>query len=91
MARKQQQIVQLYKKMLEIAARRGINTRPSMTPTEFTQVVGREWTEAESTVAGLTALYCRGRFSSSSLSGEELTQAVDQINALRRLVRAIRQ
>lgn len=91
MARKQQQIVQLYKKMLEIAARRGINTRPSMTPTEFTQVVGREWTEAESTVAGLTALYCRGRFSSSSLSGEELNQAVDQINALRRLVRAIRQ
>jgi len=91
MARKQQQIVQLYKKMLEIAARRGINTRPSMTPTEFTQVVGREWTEAASTVAGLTALYCRGRFSSSSLSGEELTQAVDQINALRRLVRATRQ
>src|SRR5690348_13301898 len=84
LARKQQQIVQHYKKMLKIAARRGINTRPSMTPTEFTQVVGREWTEAESTVAGLTALYCRGRFSSSSLSGEELTQAVDQINALRR-------
>jgi len=48
-------------------------------------------TEAESTVAGLTALYCRGRFSSSSLSGEELTQAVDQINALRRLVRTTRQ
>lgn len=90
LARKQQQIVQHYKKMLEIAARRGINTRPSMTPMEFTQVVGREWTEAESTVAGLTALYCRGRFSGSSLSGEELTQAVDQINALRRLVRASR-
>lgn len=90
LARKQQQIVQHYKKMLEIAARRGINTRPSMTPIEFTQVVGREWTEAESTVAGLTALYCRGRFSGSSLSGEELTQAVDQINALRRLVRASR-
>jgi protein-glutamine gamma-glutamyltransferase len=91
LARKQQQIVQHYKKMLEIAARRGINTRPSMTPTEFIQVVGREWTEAESTVAGLTALYCRGRFSSSSLSGEELTQAVDQINTLRRLVRTTRQ
>ena len=90
LARKQQQIVQHYKKMLEIAARRGITTTPSMTPMEFTQVVGREWTEAESTVAGLTALYCRGRFSGSSLSSEELTQAVYQINALRRLVRASR-
>jgi hypothetical protein len=87
-ARKQQQIAQLYKKMLKIAARQGIDTRPSMTPTEFTRLVGRQWTEAESTVAGLTALYCRGRFSRSPLSGEELHHAIEQINVLQRLARA---
>lgn len=89
-ARKQQQIAQLYKKMLEITARQGIHIRPSTTPTEFTQLVGREWAEAGSTVAGLTSLYCRGRFSASSLSSEELTQAVEQIGVLQRLARATR-
>jgi protein-glutamine gamma-glutamyltransferase len=89
-ARKQQQIVQLYKKMLEIAGRRGIHITPSTTPIEFTQLVGKEWTEAESTVAGLTSLYCQGRFSRLSLSSDQLTRAVDQISALQRLARATR-
>jgi hypothetical protein len=86
-ARKQQQIVQLYKKMLEIASRRGVHIRPSTTPKEFASLVGSEWTEAGPTAVRLTALYCQGRFSNSPLSSEELNQAVDQISALQRLTR----
>lgn len=86
--RKHQQIVQLYRKMLDIAARRGIQIRPSTTPKEFTELVGRHWIEAEPSAVQLTSLYCRGRFSGSSLSSEELNQAVDQISVLQRLMRA---
>jgi hypothetical protein len=86
----QQQIVQHYRSMLRIAARRGIHIAPSMTPTEFARQVRQSWSEAESAVVELTALYCRGRFGTSSLSGEELLRAVDQIRALERLARASR-
>ena len=86
--RRQHQIVQHYRSMLRIAARRGIRIAPSTTPTELTQHVRESWSEAESAVVELTALYCRGRFGNSSLSGEELLRAVDQIRALRRLARA---
>ena len=89
-ARKHQQIVQLYRKMLEIAVRRGIHIRPSTTPKEFAELVGQHWTEAQPTAMKLTLLYCRGRFSGSSLSNEELNQAVDQISALQQLIRVTR-
>jgi len=87
-ARKHQQIVHLYRKMLDIAARRGIQIRPSTTPKEFAELVGRHWIEAEPTAVKLTSLYCRGRFSGSSLSSEELNLAVDQISVLQRLMHA---
>jgi hypothetical protein len=87
-ARKHQQIVHLYRKMLEIAARRGIQIKPSTTPKEFADLVSRHWIEAEPTALKLTSLYCQGRFSGSSLSSEELNLAVDQISALQRLMRA---
>ena len=87
-ARKHQQIVHLYRKMLEIAARRGIQIKPSTTPKEFADLVSRHWIEAEPTALKLTSLYCQGRFSGSSLSSEELNLAVDQISVLQRLMHA---
>ena len=88
--RTQQQIAHLYRTMLDIAARKGVVSRPSTTPMEFVQMVGREWAEAQSMVAGVTALYCQGRFSGSTLSREELARAVEQIGTLQQLARAPR-
>lgn len=86
-ARAQQQIVQLYKKMLELSARRGIRITSSTTPKEVSRLVTEQWREADATVARLTTLYCRGRFSVDSLSSEELLQAADDIGTLKRLAR----
>jgi hypothetical protein len=86
-ARTQQQIVQVYKKMLVLAARRGIRITPSTTPTEVSRLVSEGWQNAESTVVRLTTLYCRGRFGVGSLSSEELVQAAEDIGILKRLAR----
>ena len=83
--RAQQQIVHVYRKMLELAARRGIRVTPSTTPTEVARLVRERWADAESVVTRLTALYCQGRFGVKSLSGEELNQAVEDIAVLKRL------
>ena len=48
--RTQQQIVQQYKKMLDLAARRGITVTPSTTPTEVLELIQQGWGEAESAV-----------------------------------------
>ena len=90
MIRKQQHIAQLYRKMLNLMARQGLSKRPTSTPTEFLQLVRSEWSEAGSMVAELTALYCRGRFSGSSLTHEENALAVKQIRSLERLSRNTR-
>jgi hypothetical protein len=84
-ARTQQQIVQLYKKVRELAVRRGIRISPSTTPTELTHLVSEQWIDAESTVQRITALYCRARFGLGLLSSEELKQAVEDIGLLKRL------
>lgn len=86
-ARTHQQIVHMYKKMLDLAARRGIHITPSTTPTEVSRLVAERWTDAESRVMSLTTLYCRGRFGMGPLSSEELLQAVEDIGALKRLTR----
>jgi protein-glutamine gamma-glutamyltransferase len=86
-AKTQQQIVQLYKTMLELLAKKGIHSTPSTTATELGRLVSERWAAAEFTVARLTALYCRGRFGVQSLSGEELLHAVEEIGALKRLTR----
>ncbi len=88
--RTQQQVAQLYRNMVDVAARQGVISRPSTTPKEFVQLVGREWSEAGSMVAEVTALYCRGRFSGSTLSREELARVVEQITALQQVARATR-
>ena len=85
-ARTQQQIVHMYRKMLELSARRGIRITPSTTPTEASRRVSERWESAESTVVRLTTLYCRARFGVGSLSSEELTQAVKDLAVLKRLV-----
>jgi transglutaminase-like putative cysteine protease len=88
--RKQQQIAQLYRKMLDVVARQGLVKHPASTPTEFLQLVRTEWSEAGSMVAELTALYCRGRFSGSALTHEEIALAAKQIRSLQQLNRAAR-
>jgi protein-glutamine gamma-glutamyltransferase len=90
MLRKQHHIAQLYRKMLEVLARQGLVKRSSATPAEFVQLVSSQWSEAGSLVAGLTALYCRGRFSASALTREELSHAVERLSSLQKLTRAIR-
>jgi len=86
-ARTQQQIVHVYRKMLELSARRGIRITPSTTPTEASRLVSERWVAAEFTVVRLTTLYCRARFGVSSLSTEELMQAVKDLAVLKRLAR----
>jgi hypothetical protein len=86
-AKAQQQIVQLYKKMLALSAQRGIPITPSTTPTEVARLVGERWIAAETIVFRMTALYCRARFSVRSPSSEELIQADEDIGILRRLAR----
>jgi hypothetical protein len=86
-ARAQQQIVQVYKRMLDLSARRGIGITPATTPTELAHLVGQQWVDAESLVARLTALYSRGRFGTNALSSEELRTAVEDLAVLKRLAR----
>jgi hypothetical protein len=86
-ARTHQQIVQLYRKMLELFARRGIRISSSTTPMEILQLVSERWAAAEATAVRLTTLYCRARFGVDSVSSEELTQAVDDLAVLKRLAR----
>ena len=89
-AKTQQQIVQMYRKLLELSVRRGMRITPSMTATDVARLVSERWAEAESTVARLTTLYSRGRFGVHSLSGEELMQALEDIATLKRLARTSR-
>ncbi len=88
--RKQQHIAQLYRKMLDVAARKGLTKYPTSTPMEFVQVVRRDWSEAASMVAELTAMYCRGRFGPSALTREELARIGEQIRLLQRMNRTAR-
>jgi len=86
-ARAQHQVVQIYKKTLELARKRGLRISPSTTPTEVARLVGEQWTDAAPTMHRVTELYCRGRFGVSSLSGEDLKQAVQDMAQLKRLSR----
>lgn len=85
--RTQQQIVQLYRKMLQLSAGRGIPITPSTTPTEVPRLVRERWLVAEPMVARMTSVYCRARFGIDSLSTDELRQTVQDLGALKRLAR----
>jgi len=83
----QQQIVNLYKKIITMTTRQGIKVHPSTTPLEFVRLVSQHWTAGGAIVADFTELYCRGRFSGSALSREDLARAEEQVKALQRLSR----
>ena len=83
--RTQHQIVQVYKKMVELAARRGIPVTPSTTASELEQLVSQRWETAETAVRRVTTLYCRARFGVRSPSSEEIRQAAEDIGLLKRL------
>jgi hypothetical protein len=87
---KQQHIAKLYRKMLHVMAGQGMIKHPASTPMEFLQLVRTEWSEAGLIVAEFTALYCRGRFSGSVLTHEEMALAAKQIQSLQQLNRATR-
>lgn len=84
------QIINLYKKMVRIASQRGIVMHPSTTPLEFVRLVSANWKSGELIVADVTALYCRGRFSRTPLSREELARAREGIVALQHMSQAMR-
>ncbi len=84
----QHQVSELYRIMLDVVERRGIIRRPSTTPLELVREVHKQWAEADSVVAKVTALYCRGRFSESALSHDEIVHVEDQVRALQQLSRA---
>ena len=89
-ARTQHQIVQVYRKMLDLSVQRGIRITASTTPTEVARLVSEKWADAGSLVARLTAVYCRARFGVDPLSGEELRAAVEDLGMLKRLARMSR-
>lgn len=86
----QQQIVHLYKKIIAVTTRQGVLVRPSTTPLEFVRLVSRNWSAGGAIVADFTELYCRGRFSGSALSREDLARAEEQVKALQQLSRTPR-
>lgn len=83
-----EEVTKLYRKMLELVERQGIIRRPSTTPLEFAREVRRHWSEADPVIAKVTALYCRGRFSESTLSHDEIAHIADQVRALQQLTRS---
>ena len=85
-AKTQQQIVQVYKKMLELAGRRGVQVTPSTTPTELARLMSQRWEAAETAVRRVTTLYCQARFGVRSPSSEELRQAAEDLGSVKRLV-----
>ncbi|HEY6085261.1 MAG TPA: DUF3488 and transglutaminase-like domain-containing protein [Nitrospira sp.] len=85
--RRQVHITRLYQSMLRAAARQGLVKSPSTTPTEFARLVAGKWTAGAAIVAGLTELYCRGRFSAVALTTEELARAEHEIRSLEQLSR----
>jgi transglutaminase-like putative cysteine protease len=89
-ARTHHQIVQVYRKMLDLSVQRGIRITPSTTSTEIARLVSEKWVDAESLVARLTAVYGRARFGVNPLSGEELRAAIEDLGTLKQLARMSR-
>ncbi|HEU5407155.1 MAG TPA: DUF3488 and transglutaminase-like domain-containing protein, partial [Nitrospira sp.] len=66
--RDEQLIVQLYGRMINHLARRGISKLTAMPPLEFVRLTQERWRDAGSAVASITNLYCRTRFGQISLT-----------------------
>ena len=83
-------ILQLYHRMLRTLERQGVSKLPAATAGEFARLVEQEWKAAGPMVAGVTALYCQGRFSRIPLTSEELSRAAEQVGHLQSLRRTTR-
>lgn len=83
--RQQSRITKIYKQMVHTVARAGVAKPPTTTPLEFARLVATKWASAAEAVSQLTDLYCRGRFSETQLTAEELVHAEQQLRALQRL------
>jgi hypothetical protein len=76
----------LYRRFLEILARRGLRRPPHLTPLEFArQAAGPSGWPAE--VTALTAIFCRGRYGGQPPSPEDLRRAEELLQTLRRTPR----
>lgn len=84
-SRRQLAIAHLYAQMVQAVSRHGVTKSPATTPHEFLKQVEREWIIAGPLVAGITALYYRGRFSGTPLRPEDLAQAAEQVGRLQNL------
>lgn len=80
--RDEQLIVQLYGRMINHLARRGISKLTAMPPLEFVRLTQERWSDAGSAVASITDLYCRTRFGQISLTRDELSLAEDHLRYL---------
>jgi protein-glutamine gamma-glutamyltransferase len=80
--RDQQIIVQLYRRMISHLARKGIFKLAAMPPLEFVRITQERWSDASSSVASITELYCRTRFGQIPPTREELTLAEDHLRYL---------
>jgi hypothetical protein len=78
----EQFIAQLYGRMISHLDRKGISKLTAMPPLEFARFTQERWSEAGSTVASITELYCRARFGRMPLTGEELHRAEDHLRCL---------
>lgn len=88
-AQPQRAIIHLYARMLRTLEKRGVRKSSAVTASEFARRVEREWGAAGPLVAGITALYCQGRFSRTPLTSEELSRAAEQVGQLQSLSRTV--
>ena len=85
--RRQLHITGLYRTMLRQMAGNGLAKSPSATPGEFARMVQARWAKAGAIVTMVTNVYCRARFSSTSLTTEEISEVERHVRALRQLSR----
>jgi len=81
-ARDEQEIAQLYGRMVQHLAGEGISKPTTTGPLEFVRIAQAKWSGANSAVASITELYCRTRFGHISLTKEELSLAEDHLRHL---------
>jgi len=73
----------IYSEMLQVLRSRGMAKASGMTPFEFAEQVGRQWSEASRFVGPLTDLYCRTRFGNIPLSPHDCAHAEALLAGLR--------
>ncbi|MBX3330459.1 MAG: DUF3488 domain-containing protein [Nitrospira sp.] len=78
----QQIIAQLYRRMISHLARKGVPKLTAMPPLELVRLTQERWSDASSSVASITELYCRTRFGRIPPTREELALAEDHLRYL---------